>query len=248
MTVKLMEDSGIHVFESFSDHPVVASFSTRPYNMRFREDAEGAEKDRAAFLERLGIPAGGLVCPDQVHSANIILVTEEMAGRGAVCREDAIGRADGMLIKSKSIPLGVQTADCASIFFYDPRVEGAAIAHVGWRGLYAGMVEKMVAAISNNFLSRPRDLIVGLGPMIRKCCYEVGDDVAFLFKEFTVIRKNIKFLDLGRAIGSALRKAGVKKTQIEDPGFCTSCRPDLFYSYRREGQCTGRMLSVIMLQ
>jgi YfiH family protein len=248
MTVKLMEESGVHVFESFSDHPVVASFSARNYNMRFREDAEGAEKDRAAFLERLGIPAGDLVCPDQVHSANILLVSEEMAGKGAFFREDAVGRADGMLVKSKSVPLGVQTADCASIFFYDPRVEAAAIAHVGWRGLYAGMVEKMVAAISNNFLSRPRDLIVGLGPMIRKCCYEVGDDVAFLFKDHVVARKGKKFLDLGRAIGSALRRGGVKKTQIEDPGFCTSCRNDLFHSYRREGQRAGRMLSVIMLR
>ncbi|MBI4549669.1 MAG: laccase domain-containing protein [Candidatus Omnitrophica bacterium] len=248
MTVKLMEENEVHAFESFSDHPVVASFSTRDHNMRFREDAQGSENDRAAFLERLGIPPAGLVCPDQVHSANILLVSEEMSGRGAVCRENAVGRADGMLVKAKSVPLGVQTADCASLFFYDPRQGAAAIAHVGWRGLYAGMPEKMVAAICNNFLSRPRDLKIGLGPMIRRCCYEVGQDVAFLFQKHVSTRKGKKYLDLARAIGSSLRQAGVKKTQIEDPGFCTSCRSDLFYSYRREGQSAGRMLSVIMLQ
>jgi len=140
-----------------------------------------------------------------------------------------------------------QTADCASIFLYDPQKNAAGIAHVGWRGLYAGMPGKMVLALSNNFLCHPNNLHVALGPMIRQCCYEVGQDVASLFQPFISSTGGKTYLDLADAIVTSLQKMGVKKSHIEDIGFCTSCHNELFYSYRREGTQTGRMLSLLML-
>ncbi len=247
-TLNVEDEKGIYHFQSFSSFPVVAGFSDRTFNMRFLEDQLLGSNDRESFCELLQIPAADLVCPEQIHSGNIILVSEDMKGRGAFRRENAVARADGMIAKEKRIPLGVQTADCASVFFYDPRQETAGIAHVGWRGLYARLPGKMVAAFTNNFLCRPKDLHVGLGPMIRKCCYEVGEDVASFFGGFVSTRKGRNYLDLSRAITADLHAMGVPKTHIEDCGFCTSCHNELFYSYRREGSLTGRMLSVIMLR
>ena len=125
--LKVEDGKGIYQFQSFFSFPVTAGFSDRTFNMRFLEDQLPGSKDRESFCEQLQIPAADLVCPEQVHSANIILVSEEMKGRGALCRENAVSRADGMLVKEKGIPLGVQTADCASVFFYDPRKETAGI-------------------------------------------------------------------------------------------------------------------------
>ena len=247
-TLKVENGKGLYQFQSFSNFPVAAGFSDRTFNMRFVEDLIPEAKDRELFCELLPVPSADLVCPEQVHSANIILVSEEMKGQGAMCRENAVSRADGMIVKEKGIPLGVQTADCASVFFYDPAKETAGVAHAGWRGLYAGLPGKMVAAFTNNFLCRPKDLYVGLGPMIRKCCYEVGEDVASLFDGFITARKGKNYLDLSRAIIADLQAMGISRKHIEDSGFCTSCQNELFYSYRREGSLTGRMLSVIMLR
>lgn len=247
-TLKVGEEKGLYQFQSFSNFPVVAGFSDRTFNMRFAEDLQPGATDRTSFCELLQVPAADLVCPEQVHSASIVLVSEEMKGRGAFSRENTVSRADGMIVKEKGIPLGVQTADCSSLFFYDPAKDTAGVAHVGWRGLYAGLPGKMVAAFTNNFLCRPKDLYVGIGPMIRKCCYEVGEDVAALFAGFVTVRKGKNYLELSRAIIAGLQSMGISRKHIEDSGFCTSCRNELFYSYRREGSLTGRMLSVIMLR
>lgn len=246
--LKVEDERGIYQFQCFASFPVAAGFSDRTFNMRFLEDQLSGSNDRESFCELLHVPPADLVCPEQIHSGNIILVSEEMKGLGAFRRENAVARADGMIVKDRTVPLGVQTADCASVFFYDPRKETAGIAHVGWRGLYAGLPGKMVAAFTNNFLSRAKDLQVGLGPMIRRCCYEVGEDVGASFAGFVSSRKGKSYLDMPRAIAAELHAMGVPKNHIEDCGFCTSCHNDLFYSYRREGGLTGRMLSVMMLR
>ncbi len=246
-SLKISEEKGCYRFDSFSNFPIVAVFSDRTFDMRFAEDTLSGSNDRQAFCEMLKIPGRDLVCLEQIHGANIVLVTSEMKGRGATHRQDALAKADGAIVRERCIPTGVQTADCASVFLYDPKNETVGIAHVGWRGLYAGITEKMVAAFTNNFKCRPKDLLVGLGPMIRKCCYEVGEDVASFFGSFVIKRRGKIYLDLTNAIINALHAKGVKKTNIEDMGFCTSCHNELFYSHRREGNLAGRTLSVIML-
>lgn len=246
--VEVSSEKGIHQFKSFASYPVTAGYSDRTFNMRFLEDQLPDSHDRELFCQRLQIQAVDLVTPEQIHSGNIILVSEEMKGRGALRRDNAVARADGMIVKERGIPLGVQTADCASVILYDPQKHSAGIAHVGWRGLYAGLPGKMVAAFTNNFLCRPKDIRVGLGPMIRKCCYEVGWEMASYFTGYVATRNGKNHLDLGGAIVADLHAMGVPKNHIEDCGVCTSCQNDRFFSYRREGNLTGRMLSVIMLR
>lgn len=151
-------------------------------------------------------------------------------------------------MKEKNIPVGIQTADCAPVFFYDPRNHTAGIAHVGWRGLYGALPEKMVQAFTNNFLSKASDLLVALGPMIRQCCYEIGGDVASHFEPFVEETKGKWHLDMAGGIISMLTQAGVKKTNIEDTELCTYCHHETFFSYRREKEQAGRLLSVMMLR
>jgi YfiH family protein len=238
---------GVHKLETFASFSVTAAFSDRALNMRFAEDLPPGESGRQAFCEALSIPPQDLVCLEQIHGANIVLAGSEMKGRGSLNRVDAVPRADGIISRERGIPLGVLTADCASVFFFDPRRQTVGMAHIGWRGAMAGLAEKMVAAFHNNFVSRPRDLHVALGPMIRPCCYEVGEEVASCFPGSASKRKGRIFLDLPGVIRAALVTSGVPKTHIEDSGFCTACQTDLFYSYRREGASCGRMLSVIMM-
>jgi len=248
LDIALSEEKGCYTFETFSQASVLAAFSDRKFNMRFDEDFSIPRNDREIFSRILKAPADRLVCMDQIHGGNIVLVHETMKGRGANSRVDAIPNADALITREKEIPLGVLTADCAPVFFHDPKNQACGIAHVGWRGLFNKLPQKMVAAFSGNFLSRAEDLHVALGPMIRRCCYEVGGEVASHFAEVVENRDGKSYLDLAAGIVADLQENGVKKENVEDCGLCTHCHEHRFYSYRREGRDTGRMLSVMMLR
>jgi len=248
MASAMMFEKGCHGLESLSGYPVLAAFSDRCFNLRFEEDLSDLQNDRRLFSQMAGFPLENLVCMEQIHGANIVLVDGEMKGKGALTRASALPKADGVITRERGIPIGAMTADCGSVFFYDPKKQAIGIAHVGWRGLFNKLPQKMIAAFSGNFLSRSEDLCIAFGPMIRKCCYEVGQDVAAYFPGHVQGRLGKFYLDLPSAIQAALEETGVRKAGIEDPGFCTFCESSRFFSYRREGQSAGRMMSVIMLR
>ena len=239
---------GFHRVESFSRFPVVAAFSDRTFDMRYAEDLAAEKSDRRLFCERLGLPAENLVCLEQIHSAHVVCVSLKMKGKGAVRKRDAVPRTDGAVTREKRLPVGVLTADCAPVFLFDSKTGTAGIAHIGWRGLQAGMAASMMSAFYREFLSCPEDLHLALGPAIRQCCYQVGGEVSSLFRGFSAHRNGKIYLDLAAAILAAFRDGGVPGNQMEDMALCTSCNPGFFYSYRRDGKDTGRMLSVIMLR
>jgi copper oxidase (laccase) domain-containing protein len=103
------------------------------------------------------------------------------------------------------------------------------------------------------FESSPGDILVGIGPGIGPCCYEVGTDVVSLFQnssdspqQFIQEREGKTYLDLSRAAQLELSQGRIPPENIEAIPLCTACREDLFFSYRRDGK-TGRQLSFIML-
>src|SRR5262249_43546131 len=107
-----------------------------------------------------------------------------------------------------------------------------AVAHVGWRGLLAGIVESTVAALG------PGELASAVGPSIGPCCYEVRDDVTEPFRaRFGHGIVEAGRLDLWRAVEETLHGAGVEKVERLD--LCTCCRPELFFSHRRDGKPRG---------
>lgn len=123
------------------------------------------------------------------------------------------------------------TADCVPIALArigDAR-PAVAVLHAGWRGLLAGVVAAGVDVLG------PGPVAAAIGPAIGPCCYEVGTDVAEAFGPDVMRGRK---LDLWAAAERALRAAGVE--QIERIDLCTACRPDLFFSHRRDHGVTGR--------
>jgi copper oxidase (laccase) domain-containing protein len=86
-----------------------------------------------------------------------------------------------------------------------------------------------------------------LGPSIGNCCYEVGDEVAALFEDHVISKRNDRFfVDLPKALKNKLISLGVRESNVgESPG-CTSCLPDKYYSYRRDGKAPIQMVSFIL--
>jgi YfiH family protein len=121
------------------------------------------------------------------------------------------------------------------------------LAHAGWRGATAGVVKRTLKAMG----VPAEETLAALGPCIRPCCYEVGEDVALAARRgrlsFDIVWPSAggryRF-DLTAFVKAELLDAGVNAGSIECLSYCTACSPELFFSYRREGP-TGRLLSFL---
>ncbi|MEQ9619252.1 MAG: peptidoglycan editing factor PgeF [Deltaproteobacteria bacterium] len=202
---------------------------------------KGAESDLAVSL---GL-SGGITRLRQIHSSEVKVINDNSVA-------EAYMTGDALVTRLRGVGIGVSTADCVPVLLADDRGEVAAAVHAGWRGTLSQIVDKTLGVIKDSFGITPERMIAVIGPSARNCCYEVGEDVAFQFREkyrdnsqYLREKADSKFiLDLALANESALERSGVKNIEIMD--ICTICN-DNFYSYRREGKGVGSQLSVIGL-
>jgi len=132
--------------------------------------------------------------------------------------------------------LSVAIADCVPVALVGGREVG--MVHSGWRGTLAGVSGKAARELGGSGVR------AYIGPSIRRCCYEVSEELAGRFAaEFGDGVVSGRYLSLQSAIGIDLRRAGV---EVHDLGLCSGCRPDLFYSHRKGGPLTGRNLASIV--
>lgn len=176
--------------------------------------------NRRKFLEKLEINYKDLVCLKQVHGDGIVLVRKKDKGK-------MISKKDALITGEKNLPIAVFTADCLPIFLYDIKGKVICLIHAGKRGTEKEITKKTVFEMIREYNTEPGDLWAGFGPAIRSCCYPID-----------LIRENF----------NQLIKLGVKRKNISDSKFCTSCGNDKFFSYRKEGNLCGRMMSVMMLK
>jgi len=149
---------------------------------------------------------------------------------------------------SREVALGVLTADCLAVILVSPGGSTVAAVHAGWRGTLEGVVVKALESVGRKGAA---GVTAGLGPCIGVCCYEVGDETYEAFREKwgkSFVRKVFKRsgqwrLDLRKANAVQLLEAGLMKKNIASVPLCTCCRSDLFFSHRRDGERTGRMLA-----
>ncbi len=239
--------SGCYFFKTFRKHKTIAAFSTRQFRINFTPDTKDSLTiaHRRAFCRLIGVPFDKLIALEQVHGANIVKVGEADAGKGARANSDAIKGTDAAVTDVPGLVLAVRTADCAPLFFLDPRHRAIGIAHIGWRGASERLASKIAQAFRRQFLSKPSDLIVAIGPTIRSCCYEVGSEFRGVFGPFVSKRGSSFYFDLVGWILEELRSEGVERGQIRDSFFCTSCLNEEFPSYRKEGAKVRHMWSVV---
>ncbi|HSM24569.1 MAG TPA: peptidoglycan editing factor PgeF [Anaerolineaceae bacterium] len=155
-------------------------------------------------------------------------------------------KADAIITDAKNVSLFMQFADCVPILFYDSQKNVCGIAHAGWQGTVKRIVQKTIRFMITKFGSDPKHILAGIGPSIGPDHYEIGNDVVKQveekLEEFSnqiVFHRNQKlYLDLWSANKLLLLQCGV--TQIETADICTACNLGDWYSYRMEGQRSGR--------
>jgi polyphenol oxidase len=228
---------------------------------------ENVLENRRRFQSALGATDFQLIPLKQIHSDVIHLFP---AAPSEPCKGDAsITNRPGLL-------LAVQTADCVPILLVDAKKRAIAAIHAGWRGTLARIATKAIGQMQMHFGTNPSDLLAAIGPSIGPCCYEVGTEVATQFHSqfadapdwFDEFRtgdepnpvqwlnmmppghqpppQNVR-LDLKKANRAQLLAAGLRPQNIFTSDLCTACRPNLLFSYRKQGPRSARLLSVIGL-
>jgi YfiH family protein len=162
---------------------------------------------------------------------------------------DGTPEADASLAEAPGLLLGIETADCLPALLVDTRHRRVAAAHAGWRGAAAGVVPRALRALVSRG-ARAEDVLVGLGPAIGACCYEVGEELRAAFGDeaagfFRPGSNGRPHLDLRGAVRAQLERAGVPPNRIHEVAECTRCRGDLYPSYRRDAGAAGRMISFV---
>lgn len=237
-------------FSGIEVEGVIWVFSSRSSgNMSlFYGDTDDALENRSVFMKRLGIDSRDLVSAKQVHGSNVRYAREEDRGCGALSYDTSIAGTDAFVTDIKGLPLAVFTADCLSVFIYDKSTPAVGLVHAGWRSTKEGISAKAIELMRRQFNTDVRNLYVSFGPAIRSCCYEVGEEVKSSFS-FGLTEVNRRYyLDIAGINRKQILGAGIDETHIYDTGICTFCHNRDFFSYRKEGKESGRMISVIMLK
>lgn len=198
--------------------------------------------NRIRFLSAVGMSGWPLICLRQTHS-NVVHRIENSLSIGNPLEGDA------MVTDRAGLALGIVTADCLPILICESGARAVSVVHAGWRGTLAKIVERAVGMLIREFKVDPRNLTVSIGPHIGVCCYEVGEEVVEMYGQPSLFERRPEWrkphLDLAEANRRQLVASGIPSEQVEISSLCTSCRGAFFFSYRRDGQKAGRMLSVI---
>ena len=226
---------------------IVHAFSTRRAendDFSMGSGRDDAQENRERFMAAIGVPGWPSFRPKQIHS-NIVHVVDDNA---PVNRRP---EGDAAFTSLSGIVLVVATADCVPILMAESGCRAVAAVHAGWRGTSDGVARRTVDGMVKSGLD-PGELWAVIGPHIGVCCMEVGEEVYDWFGEPEVFERREEWtkphLNLGEANRRQLLAAGVAPDHLIVSSLCTRCRSDLFYSYRRDGEGAGRMLSVIGIE
>jgi YfiH family protein len=155
-------------------------------------------------------------------------------------------KADAVITCRRDILLGVKTADCVPILLHDWNMSVIGAVHAGWKGTAKGILKKTIKKMKEKFNSRPGDILVAIGPAIKWCCYEVGEDVAKAVARATGdgdYCRTVKGKHLLDLQSSNIRQAiamGINERNISLLEECTHCSSGKYHSYRQARGEAGR--------
>jgi YfiH family protein len=227
--------NGILSSTLFEVRAIPHGFTTRAWgNLGFGNEPGDPEviANRKKLFESENLTDRKLIQPRQVHSIRSVSAPDFIPGM----------EADAVYCDAPGYLLSVLTADCLPLLVYHPEGFAAAI-HAGWRGLYDAIIPETLRQL-------PEGSKVVIGPSIGPCCYEVSHEMANNFaNKFgeAVVQRNESdkpHLDLQTIAILQLETSNVDELEVSH--LCTSCHPELFFSYRRDGS-SGRMMSFIGL-
>jgi polyphenol oxidase len=221
-------------------------YASLNFSITVGDEPDNVGRNFALAAEVLGVEAERIFFLSQVHGA----VARVLEGSETLARVRNV-EGDALASLGSSLACSVRTADCVPILVADSRSGAVAAIHAGWRGIVQGVVEAGVTTLRE--LAGPgAELVVAIGPHIRQSSFEVSEDVALELEAASAAsgvtdRSGTKpHVSLVRIVRAKLEALGLRDETIDDVGGCTLAEPERFFSFRRDGKASGRLLSGIV--
>ena len=245
------------IFEKFPE--VRHAFTTRhggvsegyfgKMNLSFNtgDERDTVKQNYGIMCRALGIDEKTIVLSRQTHTANVLAVGKEHLGTG-IFKDFDYNDIDALITNQPGVTLVTHSADCCILAFYDPINRVIASAHAGWRGTVAEIGKATVEKMTEQYGTKPADIIAALAPSIGPCCYEVDTPVynEFLKLGYLDLPQIFKdkgggkyMLNLWQANRQILMHSGILPENIEITDVCTNCQSEHFHSHRATGGKRG---------
>ncbi|MCU0692701.1 MAG: peptidoglycan editing factor PgeF [Polyangiaceae bacterium] len=211
------------------------------------DDPKAVHTNLRIAAEPLGVSHDAVLLLNQVHGVHVHVVEPTShPAHAARIAGDAIASRHG------SVACGVRVADCAPVLIGDRRSGAVVAVHSGWRGTEQNIVAHAVDSL-RALAGGACECVAAIGPHIELCCFEVGHDVAGALQAIAPVpavllpgKGQRPHVDLRKILQGQLEAAGVAADQIDHVRGCTVCDGGRFFSYRRDGKRTGRLLAAIV--
>jgi len=256
ITFPKLTKTGIVKHTFSTRHGGVSTGDCATMNLSFKrgEPRENVLKNYSILCDAVGIDTSHLVLSHQTHTNNVRIVTTFDCGTGVT--KPSFSDVDGLITNQSGVALVTQYADCTPLLFCDPVEKVIATSHAGWRGTVKLIGKVTVDKMKDEFGCKPENIVIGIGPCIGKCCYEVDDPV---FNEFIKVpflnlnsilfqKNNGRYmLDLVEANKQILVHSGIKPENIDASDICTCCNASDLHSHRATGGKRGNLAAIIEL-
>lgn len=233
-----------HAFFTREGGVSTGPYASLSFSIGAGDDPARVAENRRRAAAALGVEEEQLLYLSQVHGTEVHDV-----GFGTVHPEVVERKGDALTSRDPFTACGVRTADCVPVLLACRKTGAVGAVHAGWRGAVAGVIEAAIGVLRERHGAS--DLIAAIGPHIEVGAFEIGEEVAVELEraariDRVVVREPGKkpHGDLRRFCRGALAASSV--VEIDDVPGCTVTDPTRFFSYRRDGQRSGRQLSAIV--
>ncbi len=257
ITFPKLEKTGVvrHIFSTRLGGVSQGRYESMNLSFSNGDQRENVLKNYEILCKCAGINIENLVLSKQTHTSNIKTVTNADCGTGIF--KESFNDIDGLITNQKGVALVTQYADCTPLVFCDTVKKVIAASHAGWRGTVAEIGKKTVEKMGNEFGCNPADIVVGIGPCIKECCYEVDTPVFQEFSKLKYLKTNKIFtkkengrymLNLAEANKQILLNAGIKEENMDISDICTCCSCNTLHSHRATNGERGNLALIIELK
>ncbi len=255
--IVIKQDNGIEYiqFKRLLDYGIKHAYTLKCDGINFRSNSKEEKESYQKIFDSVGLDIKTYVKPQQRHTNNVSCVDK-------VIKTEELLETDGLITDKENITLVTTNADCILFLFYDPVKKVIANIHSGWRGTFKKIGEVAILKMIEEYKCNPEDIEVYIWPSIRKCHFEVDEEVKLECENIFGFTKRVEeFIKIGEIkegkqkyfIDTVLinkilfLNRGIKESNIYDCEICSVCNSDKIRSYRAEGKEFKLATSIISL-
>ena len=235
----------------------VGTFASMNPGLYSADEPSAVRKNLEILAEAIELPVENIYMPHQTHQDKIVSIDHAFLELDKSLQQQQLEGVDALVTNLPNVCVAVSTADCVPVLIYAPDQKVVAAIHAGWRGTVLRIAQQTIALLVRAYGCDPKQMVAGIGPSISQKAFEVGEEVVAAFADAGFPMERILcwnpktgkgHIDLWEANRLQLLEAGLSSEHVEISGICTYANCEDYFSARRLGIRSGRIVSGLFLK